>query len=88
MTTPTKPQWRALKCLGAQRFATPQEIGYAMTVGRSPPLKPQGAGRLGGTMGSRLVRMELASHYSGHGGFPAYAITAAGRAKLREGETR
>lgn len=81
----TESQRRALAFLATVEYATPADIGYAVTPGRVPPLQPQGAGRIGGAMGSRLVRMGLANNASRQrGGFSAYAINRAGRAALRE----
>ena len=67
----TQPQRRALQYLAAERggrdgLTSPAELGYGMqpgpVAGMGRALKPQGAGRLGGTMGARLVRMGLAEH--------------------------
>lgn len=83
MSDLTKRQIVALKLLAGRRYATPADIGDALTVGRIRPLKAQGAGRLGGTMGTRLVRLGLAEHANSlRNGFPAYAISAKGRLAL------
>lgn len=83
----TKPQRLALEFLDRAAFATPQQIGYAMTPDRDYPLKPQGAGRIGGAMGCRLVRMGLAHDASlSNSGFSAYSISRQGRAALRARE--
>ena len=67
----------------------PAGIGYAMQRARKARGEPicrggrgmtaQGAGRTGGSMGTRLVKMGLA-HYSGRG----YIISSAGQAALEE----
>ena len=56
---------------------TPARIGYALTANRAPPLKAQGAGRVGGAMAGRLRRMGLVQDVSDP--FPLFALTARGR---------
>jgi len=85
MTLPTPEQRSVLAALRDARdgYLTPSEIGYAMTDGRQWPLKPQGAGRVGGGMARRLMVkgwIEDASRL--RSGFPAYRITPAGRKAL------
>ena len=90
----TEPQRRALQALAKHTNMMPAEIGYAITADRSHPLKPQGAGRLGGTMAARLEKLGLVKPYRDRWAtdprwtYRGYQITDAGRAKLREGETR
>ena len=82
----TSAQERALLaiCDAGRAGLSPAQIGYALTPDRKPPLRPQGAGRLGGTMGTRLKTMGLVWG----GGFPTtYTVLRPGRAlaeKLRE----
>jgi hypothetical protein len=74
----TTPQLKALTFLATQKFATPADIGQAM--GGTQWGSAQGLGRTGGAMACRLVKFGLvvnASHL--RSGFPAYAITQAGR---------
>lgn len=84
----TEPQLLALWCIElacAQRgYSTPAEIGQAMCKGESlRGRSAQGLGRQGGVMASRLRRRGLVDDRSAeHHGFPAYGITAAGRAAL------
>jgi len=84
---PTEPQRLALIALEeaavfrpSQPWLTPAEIGYAMTPKREWPLKPQGAGRIGGGMAKRLIARGYAMDVSSllRGGFAAYRITAKG----------
>ena len=80
----TAPQRRALAFLATVPSASPAMIGEALTRERRPPLSPQGAGRLGGTMGARLCRMGLAWNASyDNSGFPAYQISPSGRRELQ-----
>ena len=76
----TRPQRLALVFLQRWgRAATPAQIGAAMTPGRKYPLKPQGAGRIGGAMAKRLIAMGLVRDASReHGGFPAYEVSPEG----------
>ena len=82
----TDTQQRALLaiCDAGRQGLTAAEIGYALTPDRKYPLVPQGAGRLGGRVGTQLRDLNLTSH----GGWPMkYTVTPAGRAlaeKLRE----
>ena len=79
----TEPQIKALRYLATVQFATPADLGQAM--GGTRRGYAQGLGRMGGSMGSRLVKMKLALDASRERhGFPAYAISAAGRAALKE----
>lgn len=84
----TDPQRRALAFLASRDSAMPAEIGYALTADQRWPLKPQGAGRLGGSMGTRLQKMGLTravNRLIGGSLWPAgYAITQAGRKALEE----
>jgi hypothetical protein len=81
-TTPTTPQMKALSYLAGVEFATPSELG--MAIGGTRSNKAQGLGRLGGAMGARLVQKGWAHHASWQrNGFPAYAITAAGRRMVK-----
>ena len=86
----TEPQRCALKALAKATYLSPGEIGYALTEGRKPPLRSQGAGRLGGTMGNRLVKMGLAKHYksqfAGKTWYRGYSINALGRSALRDAD--
>lgn len=80
----TKAQHRALVRLADSVYATPADIGYAICPDRDPPLKGQGAGRIGGSMAKRLIDLGLvedASHL--RWGFSAYRITGAGRLALK-----
>lgn len=84
----TEAQIRAMRALaGDSTYLTPAELGWAMTPDRSPPLTPQGAGRLGGTMGWRLERMGLVA-FAGRPGRPRYRLTSAGRAAVAEDARR
>ena len=82
----TDAQQRALLALfdAGRQGLTAAEIGYALTPDRRHPLVPQGAGRLGGRVGTKLRELGLTSH----GGWPMkYTVTGAGRIlakKLRE----
>lgn len=79
----TPAQEKALRCLAKRPWVTPSEIGAAMTEGRQYPMKPQGAGRIGGAMATRLVKAGLAQNASyKREGFPAYEISQAGRLAL------
>lgn len=85
MTKLTLTDIKALRALAAHLYLIPSEIGYAVcpTRANGQPLKPQGAGRLGGRIGWSLVRRGLAYHASSQrSGFPAYSISAEGRAAL------
>jgi len=83
----TKAQMTALAAL-ARSWKTPAGLGEAITGGlqRSGyPMKPQGLGRIGGAMGTRLMRKGLAQFH--HKRWPTgglyiagYEITDAGRA--------
>lgn len=76
-------QRRALECLAAGYWRTPADLGYAVST-RTRPIKAQGAGRVGGAMGARLIALGWAvSAAHLRGGFPAYAITEAGRRALK-----
>lgn len=84
----TDAQQRALLaiCDAGRQGLTAAEIGYALTPDRKYPLVPQGAGRLGGRVGTKLRELGLASH----GGWPmGYTATPAGRALAEQlrGET-
>lgn len=79
--TLTGPQIKALRYLGTVNFATPAQIGEAM--GGTRRGVAQGLGRLGGAMGTRLVRMGLARDASrDNHGYAAYAITSGGRLRV------
>ena len=79
----TEPQIKALRYLATVQYATPADLGQA--IGGTRRGYAQGLGRLGGAMGSRLVKMKLAVDASRErDGFPAYAINAAGIAALEE----
>ena len=83
----TDPQLLALRFLADRTCASPAELGAA--IGGTRAMKAQGLGRLGGTMGTRLVRLKLAEHASwDRGGFPGYRINAAGRAAIARAEGR
>lgn len=83
----TNAQRTALRFLASRPNASPAELGYALTEGRKYPMVPQGAGRLGGTMAWRLIKVGLAESAALlRGGFPAYAITPAGRTALSRTE--
>jgi hypothetical protein len=74
----TEPQIKALRYLATVGYAAPNEIGQAIGGTRSG--KAQGLGRLGGAIAHRLIKLDLAVDQSWRrGGFPAYAITQAGR---------
>lgn len=61
----------------------PAELGDAICRGQSKrELKPQGAGRLGGSMGYRLVKAGLALHSRGCG----YVISEKGAEALARAE--
>ena len=88
----TDPQRRALEYLATVESASPGRIGEAMYHEgwrrRKRQLSAQGCGRVGGTMAARLIKMGLARDVSRlHDGWPAYAISYAGRqlmAKLKK----
>jgi predicted transcriptional regulator with HTH domain len=74
-------QWLTKVC-GPHTYVTPAEIGLAM--GGTVTGKPQGLGRMGGRRAKRLIGMGLVEDCSVmRGGFPAYRITALGRATNR-----
>lgn len=79
----TPAEARALKLLVGVVYATPAQIGHAVAESRTKRpggMKDQGAGRLGGTVASRLVKKGLAEDASRlRSGYPAYRINAAGR---------
>lgn len=78
----TEPQRLALAAMIAVPYLTPAEIGYAISPDRpgGRVLKAQGAGRIGGSMASRLIKFGWAENCSHlHMGFPAYRITDVGR---------
>lgn len=81
----TEAQRRALRHLASVNWCSPASLGEAMSD--QERLKAQGAGRIGGSMGGRLVKMGLAARHlepwPGHGMCAAgYEITTAGRAAL------
>ena len=85
----TKPQQLALAYLASVDWSTPADLGYAMAGDIEHPMRAQGAGRVGGCMGTRLSKMGLAGrHYRewpGKGRYAAgYEITQSGRAALRD----
>jgi len=82
--TPT--QQKTLTLLSKGPLA-PSSIGEALSTRRH--LKAQGAGRLGGGVAARLIKMGFARHSDARGGFPCYEITEAGRqALVATGEER
>lgn len=86
MTAPklTDEEYEVLVALSKAVFLIPSEIGYVMTTGRQYPLKPQGAGRVGGGMARRLMVKGLVDDASFlRGGFPAYRITGKGLKALK-----
>ena len=78
----TEAQVRVLRVLAGAPYLSPAEIGWSL----SPKLKAQGAGRLGGTMGWRLVAKGMAAHHHVGRWSRGYHITPAGRAALAEME--
>ena len=83
-STLTEPQRKALAYMAERAWASPADLGEA--IGGTARMKAQGLGRLGGTMGTRLVRLGLARHASRErSGYSAYAITQAGREALAHG---
>lgn len=87
---------RALIALSTKPHMTPAELGYAASAavggGQLRSMKPQGAGRFGGGLGTALVKLELAKNhetYSRRRGrivfhTHGYEITAAGQSFLRQ----
>lgn len=72
-----------LEFLADRPWASPSEIGWAMTPNRTHPLVPQGAGRVGASMAVRMIKQGLVEHETkGRSGFPAYRISPAGRRAL------
>jgi hypothetical protein len=84
----TATQRKALEHLDLVEYATPAEIGH--TLGSTKTGSAQGAGRLGASVLSRLLKSGLAENCSFlRHGFPAYRITGAGRDVVRQaGESR
>jgi hypothetical protein len=91
MAKPTERQLEALRGLAATSTMWPAAMGYHLAETSSnrqfagKALKPQGAGRIGGTMLSRLVAEGWARRLSYQGGRKwsnAHEITPAGRAAL------
>lgn len=82
----TEAQRKALHCLSGARYRTPAEIGWSIgAVDQGKVLKAQGAGRVGSSMAVRLMKRGLASDATWmRDGYPAYAITTAGRAALEQ----
>ena len=82
--TITEPQRKALAFLATVSHAAASQIGHALTGGRTQEgrlMRPQGLGRLGGTMAARLERMGLAHRRFK---YPRHSITKAGREALRQ----
>lgn len=80
-------QRRVLECLAKSDWQTPATIGWAMVEGRDTKAahkgSAQGLGRIGGGMCRKMIDQGLVRDASRQRrGFPAYAITAAGRAAL------
>lgn len=85
----TVSQFKALRVLSLHDYLTSASLGMEMTNGvkrDGGPMKAQGLGRLGGTMGTRLVLMGLAWNSHRAGGYPAYEISSKGRRVLEEEE--
>jgi hypothetical protein len=79
----TEPQRRALTYLASVEMASPAALGQGM--GGTRRGNAQGLGRLGGAMGSRLVKLGWARDLSHKcHGFPAYGISSLGRRALEE----
>lgn len=77
----TDPQRRALTLLSSKPFASPAELGAV--ISDRPHLTAQGAGRIGGSMAARLIKLGWAVSCSWErGGFPAYRITRDGQEAL------
>lgn len=94
LQVPTEPQARALRVLAERSdahpgnpFVTTVQFGYGMIPDRNPPLKAQGAGRLGGRMGLTLRGYGWARQHQDSFARASYAITEAGREALRDRET-
>lgn len=83
----TPAELRAARFMKGKRYAIPSEIGYAICEDRSKRgaggMVPQGAGRLGGSVASRLVRKGFAEHSTERNGFAAYRLTKAGEDAIR-----
>ena len=80
----TKPQKLALLALYESAWPlSPSSLGYAMTPDREFPLRPQGAGRIGGAMAWRLRRKGWVQSYSSAP--QLYALTDAGIQAIKEG---
>lgn len=82
MSALTEPQYRALRHLASVNWCSPSSLGEAMSDRKH--LRTQGAGRLGGTMGTRLCKMGLAQRQKmrwrdGELYDAGYAITESGR---------
>lgn len=83
----TAAQRRALRHLESVNWCTPASLGQALSD--RDHLKAQGAGRIGGAMGSHLVRLGLADRHripwKGGALYAAgYHITPAGRTALAD----
>jgi hypothetical protein len=80
----TDKQRRALEYLNTRPWVTPADLGNALSDRKH--LTAQGAGRIGGSMAGRLIKLGAAESCARYrGGFPAYRITPAGRAALQHG---
>lgn len=80
-------QRRVLACLVKAPWDTPANIGWAMVEGRDTKAAhrgcAQGLGRIGGGMARKMIAQGLVKDASRERrGYPAYAITQAGREAL------
>lgn len=88
----TDAQRRVLTHLADKPWDSPSNIGWAMVEGRDLPAahhgRAQGLGRIGGGMCRKMIAQGLVKDASrlrsARLGFPAYAITQAGRDALQQ----